>query len=266
MNELKALAPSGAIASPPLNVPPKTCLFFDFHGEIMSSWSYFARNFGEDYKSACTGSIVAGNGNSVIALLSNTDRSAPVSFWEDRWGGTVDMAQLGILESHARIVHAAGGSFFPCFFCDEYENSLIRNASAAEHERAFSLLIAHLRPYCPGFLIGLESSEYFNKAQHNAFYDLIKRFAPDRYVGTHMQRPPEDGMPKLDFWCYEHSWHPGKGDEHSPAEVVTETREAAKRGIYTWPIEYNLNPSGERIKEQSQALIAAGFGCGGRIK
>lgn len=264
MNGL-ALTASGNLSPPPLPLPPKTCLFFNFKGRVRDSWSYFARNSGEDYRTACTNSIVAGGGNAIIVLLSNTDSNAPVSFWEDRWGGHVDMQQLAILERHARLIAAAGGALWPCFFCDENENAVIRNAPMEVHQRAFGLLIAHLRPYVPGFCIGLESSEYFGKARHNEFARLIRHFAPDRYLVSHMQSIPDGGMPDIDAWFFEHSWDPNTGDEHSPEEVVQEVREAVTHGKYVWPTEYSTKINGQLIRKQSRALLSAGFGVGGPV-
>jgi len=177
----------------------------------------------------------------------------------------VDMGQLTLLETCARYISSFGAAFWPCFFCDEDTNAPVRNASNAAHERAFSLLIAHLRPYVPGFIIGLESSEYFDCARHNYFVELIRKFAPDRYVVSHMQKIPKGGMPAIDAWFYEHPWNPWTGDEHNPAEVVEEARKAQAYGKFVWPVEYNVKATGSIIREQSRALLAAGFGCGGPV-
>ena len=261
----KSLSPTGIIPAPPLPVPLKTSLFFGYKGQVRDSWSFFARNVGQSYRSLCGNAIVAGGGTSIIALMSNGDPRAPVSFFEDEWGGTADMQQLTLLEDTAKLVSKAGGALWPCFLCDGNESAHIRNAPMAVHDRALSLLIAHTRPYVPGYCIGLESSENLDCARHNEFVRMIKKYAPDRYVLSHMQRIPDGGMPDIDAWMYEHSWDPNKGDEHSPEEVVAEARAAQKHGKYVWPVEYNVNINGSRIREQSRALIAAGFGCGGPL-
>lgn len=243
----------------------------------MNSWSFFSRRFGEGYRNQCANSIVAGGGNSIIVLLSNNDPDAPVNFFEKEYGGHIDMNQLNLLESWARKIAQQGGALWPTFFCDGDDNSSIRNAPIEVHQRAFSLLIAHLRPYVPGFVIGIESSEYFSTERHNEFISLIHYLAPDRFVAAHMQRLPksdslkdEDGepkavMPNIDAWFYEHSWHPGEGNDHSAVEVVNEAMIMANIGKYIWPVEYNLDCTGSAIRYQSQALLAAGFGCGGPI-
>ena len=250
-----------------VQTPIKTCLFFPYKGGIRDTWSFFARTVPEDYRTSCLSFIGGWGGNALVALLSNGDPRAPVSFWQDKWGGTPDLSQLAILMVKAQEIQKAGGAFFPCFFCDDSDSAHIRNASLEEHRRAFGLLITLLRPYVPGFIIGLESSEYFNKARHDQFYRLIKEFAPDRYVGVHMQSIPDDGMPECEFWCYEASWDPGEGDEHSPEELVAECRVAAiKSHKIIWPLEYNLDPLSAHMRRQSQAVLAAGFvGCGGPV-
>jgi len=261
----KSLSPTGIIPPPPLPSPPKTCLFFNYKGQVRDSWSYFARNVGDDYRTACTNSIVAGGGNAMIALMSNGDPRAPVSFFADTWGGTADMSQLYLLEETAKLFAKAGGALWPCFFCDGNESAHIRNVPMAVHDRALSLLIAHTRPYVPGYCIGLESSENFDRNRHNEFVAMIRKYAPDRYVASHMQKIPEGGMPDIDAWFFEHSWNPNYGDDHSPEEVVAEVRKAQAHGRYVWPTEYNTKINGSRIREQSRALIAAGLGCGGPL-
>jgi len=259
------MSSAGIIPAPPLPIPLKTSLFFNYKGQVRDSWSYFARNVGDDYRAACINAIATGGGTSIIALMSNGDPRAPVSFFQDEWGGTANMFQLYLLEETAKLVAKAGGALWPCFFCDDNDSAHIRNVPMAVHDRAFSLLIAHLRPYVPGFCIGLESSEYFDCARHNEFVRLIRKYAPDRYVLSHMQRLPDGGMPTIDAWMHEHSWDPNKGDEHSPEEVVAEARAAQKHGKYVWPVEYSTKINGDMIRKQSRALIAAGFGCGGPL-
>ncbi len=261
-SQLKAI--SGAMS---FAVPLKTCLFFIFRKVFSSSWSYFADNSTEAYRHACLASIAAGGGNALVALLSNGDPRAPVNLFEDQWGGRPNMVKLAMVVQHAKAIRNAGGSFWPCFFCDDKESAQIRGAAVDAHRRALGLLVTHLRPYCAGFILGIESSEYWTAAQHNPVYTHLKELAPDRYVGVHMQAIPKDGMPLCDFWAYEASWDPNKGDAHTGAELVAECQAAAKRsGKPIWPLEYNTNVTGARIKEQSRAVLAAGFvGCGGPV-
>jgi len=257
---IKSVQAVGNIPAPQLPMPPITNLFFYFKGKIMSSWSYFSRIFGNDYRNACTSSIVAGGGNAMIALMSNMDRNAPVSFFKDTWGGTADMMQLYLLEETSKMIHGAGGSFWPVFFCDEYENGFIRDLPMAVHERALSLLIAHTRPYVSGYCIGLESNEYFDRARHNEFVRLIKKYAPDRYVLSHLQAIPDGGMPDLDAVLWEARWTVGASI--SPDDLVGQAQAAQRdMGRVIWPVEYDLHPNAR----QSRVLLDAGFGCGGPV-
>jgi hypothetical protein len=117
----------------------------------------------------------------------------------------------------------------------------------------------------PGFVLGLESSEYFDCARHNELIRLIRQLAPQRYVVSHMQSIPAGGMPDIDAWFYEHPWQPQDGDRHDPDQVVDDCVNAKQHGKYIWPVEYNLNVNGSVIRAQSRALLAAGFGCGGPV-
>lgn len=266
MNELKAIKSSGVLPPPPLSFPPRTSFFLRSEGNIRSTLDYFSSKATQAYRDDCLNTIVKDGGKHLLALLTNVDKNAPVNFFEGAYGGHVNMAALTFLESQARMIAGAGGSFWPMFFCDENENAVIRNASLETHQRAFGLLIAHLRPYVPGFIIGIESSEYFTKDQHNGFVALIRHFAPDRYVGIHTQSVPKGGVPDVDFVAWEAPWSPDRGDEFTAQQLVSEAKKAQKEfNRYLWPVEYNLNVGSARQREQGRVLLQAGFGAGGPV-
>jgi hypothetical protein len=57
--------------------------------------------------------------------------------------------------------------------------------------------------------------------------------------------------------AYEHSWHPREGDYHSVADCVNELKDrqaALPPGFPIWACEWNLNPTGEQIVNQSRAM------------
>lgn len=240
----------------------KTSLFMP--NSSLSTWCFFADNRTGLEREWILRKLINWHMNSMISLLSNTDPECPVSFF-DVWGGNPIWDKVAILDKYAKIFKQNNSFLIPCIFCDDGDNWKIQRAKPQEHERAIMFLLSVLRPYISAILIGLESSEYFNKEEHEYFIGLIKKYAPDIYVGTHLQKIPEGGKPKgLDFIAYEHSWNPNEGDKHSPEEVVEEVKRAQEEwGIYIFPVEYNTNTTGSKIVEQSQALLRAGFSCGG---
>ena len=238
----------------------KTCLFTKYG----DTWSFFADNYTDSKRNNILTQLINWQMNGMISLLSNTDPDCPVSFF-DIWGGNPMWNKIAMLESYARYIYSKGGMFIPCIFCDDGDNHIIQKAPIECHERSISLLLAVLTPFIPAILIGLESSEYFNRDEHDYFIRLIKHHSPNIFVGTHLQKEPEGGMPTgLDFIAYEHSWSPVKGDNHSAEEVVNEVIEAKNRwNKIILPVEYNIHFDGRKIREQSKALLKAGFGCGG---
>lgn len=266
MNELKVLTAinNGVLPPPPLPLPPRTSFFLKHNGQIRSTLDYFSYRENQSYRGACQKTIIDDGGTHIMALLTNTDKNVPVNFFEGVYGGHVSMGALTFLEHEVRMIAGMGGAFWPIIFCDENENAVIRNASFETHQRAFGLFIAHTRPYVPGFVIGIEMSEYFDKNRCNEFVRLIKHFAPDRYVAMHSQAIPQGGMPDVDAWFYEASWRPGDGDNHSPEELLAEVKKAASYGKYVWPVETNWNRD-ERARAQNRLLLANGFGIGGPV-
>jgi hypothetical protein len=238
----------------------KTCLFLP-NGK--DTWSFLSHNYSDKDREDIIQQLLNWQMTGMICLLSNTDPRVPVSFFNE-WGGEADWNKILKLEAVARLFYNANAGFVPCIFCDDGDNYKYHNASPSHQERSIGLLLTVLRPFIPAVLIGLESSEYFNKQQHEFFIQLIKRFAPDIFVGTHMQKEPAGGMPAgLDFVAYEHSWSPVEGDRHSVEEVVAECRQAEQRWhLPIFPVEYNTNINGTKAKEQARALLKAGFGCG----
>ncbi len=238
----------------------KTSLFLP---DGKDTWSFFSWKYSDTDREKILKQLVDWKMNGMISLLSNTDERVPVEFFE-KWGGEVKWGWITKLENYAKLFYKNNAFLIPCIFCDDGDNWKYQRASYTHQERSLSILLSVLRPFIPAVLIGLESSEYFNKADHEVFISLIKRLAPDIYVGTHLQKEPAGGMPKgLDFVAYEHSWNPTQGDSHSAEEVVREVVEATNRwGLPILPIEYNTNIGGNIAKEQAKALLRAGYGCG----
>jgi hypothetical protein len=143
----------------------------------------------------------------------------------------------------------AGAAFVPCLLNDDRS---VHNLDMSVHRRAIHVLTGELNPYVPGYLIGLESTEYLSQEKHIEFYNAFKHYAPDKYIGTHCSGI----VPGMDFLAWEHPWNPTKGDEHSAEETAQAGREAMQHGITIWFTEYNTNINGNRIREQTRALSA----------
>jgi len=245
--------------------PLITSLFYRNNGTMYNSWCFFADNYSESLRNEMLLAYTSAKCNSLIFLLSNANDDGPINFFKSGFAKDINYTKLLLLESYVKRIFELGGYPIPVFFCDDGENIKYHNLSDTEYERFFGVLTTILRPYCPAFVIGIESSEYFDKDRHNYFINLIKRFAPDRFVGIHTQKIPNGGMPNVDFVLYEHSWNPNDGDNHSKEEVLQEVVDFSRKvadiykPTYIWPIEFNTNITGSKIIEQSVYLLKNGY-------
>jgi hypothetical protein len=246
--------------------PLRTCLFFPYQGEIHGTWDFFARNRGDNYRNATAAWLTANGMDTIIFLAHNEDPTGPTSMFKNGYAGDVDYAQLAIMERWLQIGHAAGAKMIPTLFCDGDGTAA---KGFTKHKRYFDLAIPFLSKYCAAISIGLESSECFSTKEMELLIAHAKTLTK-LPIGTHMQWDCVTPLPRgLDFLLYEHSWHPALGNSKSVNEVVNEASRvinAAK--IPVGFVEYNLDPTGDPIKQQSIGLKQR-IPCvvvGGRLK
>lgn len=256
-----------------MNLPVKQCLFPKYSASPKSTWDFFGTTVTEQEREAMVNWLAANGMNGMIFLLSAGEQCpSEVCFWKDRdWGGDYPYwERLEILRKWAMTFRGAGAAFIPCFFCDGNESADIRNAPWHKQVHAFQLLTAILNPYVPGYLIGLESSEYFDTDQHVKFLSLLRSctqaFPAQKYIGTHIQWNGHNPLPPFDFIAYEHPWQPGEGNEHTVEETVDVARNImVKAGMPVIFSEYNLDTTGAHCKAQTAALLALNPGGIGGI-
>jgi hypothetical protein len=242
-----------SFASKNLQFPLRTCLFFPYQGEISSTWAFFARPANERFRNACGDWLGNHNLNTLIFLMYNRDPRGPVSFFKGGYATDFDMAQAAILERWLKIGKDSGAALIPCMFCDEDEQTA--HAGWDKHEYYFRYTLPFLSQYCTAILIGLESNECFSTADVERLIAIARKYT-SLPIGTHMQWDRKSRLPAgLDWLAYEHSFPPNRGDSVSAAAVRAEAIDVInKSGLPVAFIEYNLNPTGSRIREQTRAL------------
>jgi len=230
----------------------------------MSTWSFFSKVYGYKERNAMLQKLYKWQCNALIFLTSNTDPNAPVSIFQNEHGGALDFKFISTMVDVCRELYSLKGYLIPTLFCDDGDNHKLQFAPDCIQEHYIGSIIMLLRPYIAGVLIGLESSEYFDKDKHEYFIRIIKRFAPELLVGTHMQKDIQGGTPTgLDFIAFEASWNPDEGDNHSPEELLAEVENARARWkLPIIPVEYNTNVEGGKAKEQSRFLLKKGYSIG----
>jgi hypothetical protein len=229
--------------------PLRTCLFWKYHGKLETTWSFFARNTTEAQRIACAQWFTEQNLNALIFLTNNEDPNCPVSFFEDGFAGEIDVAQVKIIDRWLKIGRDAGAVLVPTLYCDDDGS---HNYSVERHKRYFDKAIPFLSDYCDAISISIESNEKFMGLIDEMI--AYARTLTDLPIGTHMQWDCRSPLPDLDFLLYEHKVI--DADAMSAIECADEGAKAIKAAgnIPVGFVEYNLNPDGERIREQSRAL------------
>lgn len=252
------------------DLPVKACLFFPYNGEVKDTWSLFSDRYGDDYILAAGNWGKANGLDTIVFLLTNDDPECRVCFSKGGvYCGAPDTAKINRLISVLKLARENGWNMVPTLFCD-YQAGPNRIALNWHLHKAFCEAVCKtLNPYVRAYIIGIESSEYLTVAETERLIGWMKEFT-SLPVGVHLQWDLTSPLPRnADFMAYEHSWHPGLGDSMSVADAVEEAREV----IYligpgrAWFLEYNLNPTGTRIREQSRALhrLPGCVGIGGPL-
>lgn len=233
--------------------PLRQSLFWMDGRKVESTWGFFARNHDDAWRWRYVAWLNAHRMNTMIFLMFNRDPNCRVSFFQRGYATEMDLAQALKLEWWLDFAKRAGANLVPTMFCDGDPDK--NRFGWDRHERYFSQALPFLSKYCRAILIGLESTEYFSTADMERLITLAKKYTT-LPIGTHMQWDRKTPLPRgLDWLGYEHSWPPDQGDRKSVAEVVAEGREAIARSkLPVAMTEYNYNPAGQRIREQSRAL------------
>lgn len=249
----------------------RNCLFFpDSHGEIQDTWSLFADDANDAYRNRAV-AWAASQGLDTLVMVLNHERKT--SMFQKQYMGPLDMNKVNMALQFITSKAKEGWKIVPAWFDGPETNPKygpILN-QWDKHEAFIQAACNSLNPYVAGYLIGCETNRYFSTEQVEQLVAWTKKYSNGKPVGTHMcWKPNEYRLPaNLDFLAYEFSWHPEKGDDTSAAECVREIQDriAHAPGLPFWASEYNLNPSGSRIKEQSRALVNVNgvYGIGGPV-
>lgn len=133
------------------------------------------------------------------------------------------------------------------------------------HAQFVEIVCNALNPYVDLYLIGCESNRYRSEAWVEAAIAFTQQHSSGILVGTHEQNAgwrnnslvmTRRVSNNANFWCYETSNHPAKGDEVSVPNMLAEVRFVTSHahGVPMWVGEHNLNILGKRSIEQAQGI------------
>lgn len=186
--------------------------------------------------------------------------------WGRKWdyGCDLNYAKMAMVRADAQMISGVNALWFPTWFCDDRS---IYSLSMDIHERAISLVVPQLSPYCVAWTIGLEDTEYLpDLATRNAFSALFRKYAPGCAVLAHRQWDGTSPLGDINGLLYEFPFDPGEGDKHSPEEVrdigARIIANANQQGKFVIFSEINTHVEGA-ISRQQQQLLYRLPGCVG---
>jgi len=256
MNNMKSV---GAIATP--TTPIVGCMF----PPPVSTWDRHADDV-TDAMRAEQGSWIGAqwpglpNTRYIQTLLTAYGETCPhkVQLFEggrDGYGGDLDLAKINMVRNDARMICHANALWLPCLFNDD---RTVYSFPRHDHDRAIHLLTGQFNPYCPGYTIGLEDTEYLDLAARNEFVRLFRKYAPSHYVFGHRQWDGTSPLGDIDGLLYEFPWGPDKGNLHSVEEVrdigIRVMANAKQQGKFVIFVEINTDVLGEISRAQNRAL------------
>jgi hypothetical protein len=237
----------------------KTCLFYPYNGEVQATWNLFARGSDEANRCACLKWFRAQNLNCITFFLNNPDAADGnlVSFFGDdlvaNYGRIecLDWKRVETLIYWMDTFNSAGIMCVPCLYCDD--GNYIVTQDWAKHDAFLKLCLQSLNNRVAGWIIGCESNKWTDPVNRvQTFYNMAKQYT-NLPVGSHLQGY---SYPLMDFVSFEHTWHPKYGDDKSVTDCVNEAQRAvaAAVGRPVVCLEYNLNPTGQTIRDQAEAM------------
>ena len=244
-------------------------LFWNYKGEILSSWYLCGDGSTDDMREAHVQWCLKNKCNTVLICLNNEDM---MSLFKKAFMGPLDDNKCTTLANYVMRIRAAGlmvafafydgpaipsGKYHPILDCPE-----------ELHAYFIKAVCDAFNPYVSLYLIGCETNRYWSSDKVEQFVYHTKQCAgPGHFVGTHEQgvgmrngkwvmtrRVPVNA----DFHCHEMSNDPHNGDSGSVADMVNEVRFLVSQanGIPIWVGEFNLNAGGSISRAQARALTA----------
>jgi len=232
--------------------PKKSCLFVPIDGKVDSTWRYLSEKLSEDKRQKMIAQQVAWGMDTMIFLTYGRGGDCDINPFVQTYGPDVDWPKV------ARWMQRLepgkhGANLIPCLFCDD-DPETARNI--AFHDYYVPAACVALGPYSRAICIGLEMNEQFSVAAMEHIIAVCKHYT-DKPIGVHLQYRPGMALPKgLDFLIYEFSFHPKDGDKKSVSDIIMEAKTVlAACSLPIWFQEMNMNPEGQRAREQSRALL-----------
>ena len=171
------------------------------------------------------------------------------------YGGDLDLVKINMVRNDVRMIQRSNALWLPCLFNDD---KTVCTQPPAVHERAIHLLTGQFNPYCPGYTLGLEDTEYLDLYQRDSLSALFRKYAPNHYVFAHRQWDGISPLGDIDGLLYEFPWGPDQGNMHSVEEVreigIRIIANANQQGVFVVFVEINTDVSGVISRVQNDAL------------
>jgi hypothetical protein len=234
---------------------------FEYDGEPIQSTWYPGWQDGGTMRSydACLAWSGARRINTFVFSMNN---EGMMSFFRPgKYMQEFDWARCALVLTKLQALAATGCMIIPAFF--DGPQILPKDGGTYHpildcwdrHERFISTACAALNSIASGYLIGCETDRYFKEVhQVEQLVAWTKQYSNGRLVGTH-----EGALRRingLDFFAYEHPWHPNTGNRHSPEECVAYANKVGEvyPDISTYPMEWTIYGDTQLAYEQADAL------------
>jgi len=246
----------------------RNALFWEYQGRVESSWYLCGDGATADMRAAHINWCLKHKLNAVLLCLNNEDLIS--MFKPGKWGqgDGWDMARANLVVDYLRQIKAAGlmtavahydgpaipgAKYHPILDCDDSKHVYYLQTAC---KTLYELIDIHL--------VGCETNRYWSTAKVNQGIEIIKQFAPMRFVGSHEQNTAKRNgkwiltrpVPSAaTCWCLETTNHPKDGDLRTPADMAAEVAYlCSQTNVPVWVAEHNLYSWKAKGRAQADAM------------
>jgi hypothetical protein len=243
------------------NIILRSSLFWMDGAKIGSTWGYLSRQYTSSYNAKMMQKMQKYGCNTMTFIVfhagdpecvCNPFVGFPNTKQIMAGKNAVDMQELerwrGLLEPGKD----PNVFFVPTIYCGD-DSATTQNEEF--HKWFLPPVIEFFRPYVKAFLIATEASKSMDVRRQERMIAIMKQAMGLRQipVGVHNQGSKIAG--NADFLAYEFSWHPSRGNDFTPEQVVAEARHVVRSyPNYIWFQEMNMHPESDRARAQVRAL------------
>ena len=174
----------------------KTCWFVpppqNFDAPFEHQGSFFADSWNDIKRQNCLDWLKNQGMDTFTPWMANWDPRCKVNFFLDTYCGAIDYAKSNHAKDWFKLIHNIGAKIVPMLWvADEHKNEYVCHDE--RHPTFIELVMESLDEFVEGWMLGCESTRYFDIKQHNDLLKIMRQYT-NKPVGSHIQWHTDDPL------------------------------------------------------------------------